>query len=571
MAVVQISKIQVRRGQANTGTGVPQLASGEFGWAVDTRELYIGNGSVAEGAPAVGNTKILTQYDNLFSVADTYIYKDGNGTISTGGPSGSPVLRTLQERLDDRVSGRAFGLTGETTQVATTQLQTALDQLYLNDGNGGLPQSRVVLHLEPGEYVIDDTIYIPPYATIIGAGSDKTIIRTTSTIGEMFKTVNSDSEIGSPADKSSSTTLTQPRNITIKGITIETTAIGNKGLVLDCCRDSIFEDIKISGPWFSGNVFSINEVGIELNNLSLPVQASTVETRNNVFRNVIVNGFTYAVSSDWDTNSNIFDDCDFYNLGYGIAFGINLPTLNPDPYSSRNYGPYNNTWKQCRFTDIDRQAVWIKYGKWNKSINNRYVSIGNDGGPEYLSEHSIIKYEVESNESYLDYFSRTEVLGFTPGFWTSFDYKPEIEGSINCVFGEKHLINNITFTGLDASSNPNYAKRFRLPAEANIANQTYEIDYTIISRSYAAHRSGKLIIICDGFNKTVQVSDDYDFIGVGNDQYLDRIYFDAILQTFNGSPSVIDVEVSSQMPSDDISQMEFKVKLKKTTVDATGE
>ena len=70
MAVVQISKIQVRRGQKNIGTGLPQLASGEIGWAIDTRELFIGNGAVSEGAPAVGNTKVLTQYDDLFQLAD---------------------------------------------------------------------------------------------------------------------------------------------------------------------------------------------------------------------------------------------------------------------------------------------------------------------------------------------------------------------------------------------------------------------------------------------------------------------------------------------------------------------
>src|SRR6056300_1878922 len=137
MAVVQISRIQVRRGQSQQGSGVPQLASGEIGWAVDTRELYIGNGSVSEGAPAVGNTKILKQYDNLFSVADTYIYKDDAGTVATGGIGGTDIQRTLQDRLDDRVSGRAFGLTGETSQVATTRLQTAIDQLFINDATKG--------------------------------------------------------------------------------------------------------------------------------------------------------------------------------------------------------------------------------------------------------------------------------------------------------------------------------------------------------------------------------------------------------------------------------------------------
>ena len=54
MAVVQISRIQQRRGKKNSATGFPQLASGEIGWAIDSQELYIGNGSVSEGAPYVG-------------------------------------------------------------------------------------------------------------------------------------------------------------------------------------------------------------------------------------------------------------------------------------------------------------------------------------------------------------------------------------------------------------------------------------------------------------------------------------------------------------------------------------
>lgn len=568
MAVVQISKIQVRRGTKNAGSGVPQLASGEFGWAVDARELYIGNGSVSEGAPAVGNTQVLTQYDDLFSVADTYIYKDGSGEIATGG-TGSAVQRTLQARLDDRVSGRAFGLTGETTQVATEKLQTALDQLYLNDATGGLASSRVVLHLEPGEYIIDDTVFIPPYATIIGAGSDKTIIRATSTIGEMLKTVNSSSTIGTPADKSTSTTLNQPKNITIKGITIDTTATGNKGLILDCCKDSIFEDVKVSGPWSSGDSRETTEVGIELNNLSL--SASVVESKNNTFNNCTVNGFSYAVSSDWDSNHNNWNDCSFYDLGYGFAFGTNLLTLDPDTYSSKNYGPNHNNIRDCKFNDIDRQAIWVKFGEWNSSLNNTFTSCGNDGGAEHESQHSIIKYAKSSNTSKDDWFARTSVLSYTQGFWDSYDYKPEVEGTGSFEFGQLHTLNTITYTGIGGDGNPNYNKRFRLPAEPDVANQTYEVDYVLTSRSYAAHRAGKLYIYCDGYNKTVGLEDEHTFIGVSGETYLDKIYFDATLQTFNGEVSVIDVKVASQMPSDDISQIEYKVKLKKTDIDATGE
>ena len=39
MAIVSISRIQIRRGRKNQGSGLPQLAGGELGWAVDTLSL----------------------------------------------------------------------------------------------------------------------------------------------------------------------------------------------------------------------------------------------------------------------------------------------------------------------------------------------------------------------------------------------------------------------------------------------------------------------------------------------------------------------------------------------------
>ncbi len=62
MAIVQISQIKHRRGLQEN---LPQLASAELGWSVDSRRLYIGNGSLAEGAPETGNTEVLTEYSNI--------------------------------------------------------------------------------------------------------------------------------------------------------------------------------------------------------------------------------------------------------------------------------------------------------------------------------------------------------------------------------------------------------------------------------------------------------------------------------------------------------------------------
>ena len=38
----------------------------------------------------------------------------------------------------------------------------------------------------------------------------------------------------------------------------------------------------------------------------------------------------------------------------------------------------------------------------------------------------LIKFETNTNTSERDVFARTNVLGFTPGYWTSFDYQPEL-------------------------------------------------------------------------------------------------------------------------------------------------
>ena len=104
MAIVQISQIRIRRGKKNAGSGLPQLASGELAWAIDSQQMYIGNGSVSEGAPAVGNTELLTEHTNVLDLVDQYQYKRDVGAVRTGLTSDAPVTRTARLKLDDFVT-----------------------------------------------------------------------------------------------------------------------------------------------------------------------------------------------------------------------------------------------------------------------------------------------------------------------------------------------------------------------------------------------------------------------------------------------------------------------------------
>ena len=103
MAIVQISRITNRKGLA---VDLPEpLAGAELGWVVDERRLFIGNGTLEEGAPVVGNTEVLTEFSDILSFADQYTYQGtaAGYTVQTGPTPGTPITQSLQNRLDSFV------------------------------------------------------------------------------------------------------------------------------------------------------------------------------------------------------------------------------------------------------------------------------------------------------------------------------------------------------------------------------------------------------------------------------------------------------------------------------------
>lgn len=542
MAVVQISRIQVRRGQKNQGTGLPQLASGELGWAVDTQELFIGNGAVSEGSPYVGNTKLLSEHDNLFDFANTYTYrKDLN--ITTGVSTNAPVLRTLQARLDDRVSIRSFGASGDGLDQ-TASLQRAIDQLFLNPTSKGTSQSRVVLHIEAGTYTLSDSLHLPPYCTIQGAGADKTIF--ISGAFPAFKTVNDTSIPGTPAPDSTSTTINQARNITLDGLSIQSTA--GAGLALQSCVDSVFSNIKITGSYSLGDTVDGTINGIELTALS-----TTVNTKRNTFTNVNVEGFVTAVKSNNDVIDNIWQNCEFKTLWQGFAFGLDT-ILGVDGQLT---GPINNVITKCKFDSIYQSAIKIVAGKENQSLNNKFYRVGNEAGTDINITHPVIDFTNSYNSSKGDWFERTDILANnrTPAWaqddtyveWTTMQYVPEVKGPV---------ITDLDYTHQLAIGQFNeFTKLFKLPAEGIRA---LEVDYLYKSAIIQAYRSGKMTIIVDPVNDTYNLSDDFDFTGTESEA--NNLSFDAEYTVDDGT-ATISIKARNTTPSD-IGEFHYKLKTK---------
>jgi len=539
MAVVSISRIQVRRGQKNVGSGLPQLASGEFGWAVDSQELYIGNGSVSEGSPFVGNTKLLSEADNLFEFAKTYQYKTGTN-MQTGSSASNPVLRTLQQRLDDRVSIRSFGLDGDGTEQ-TAALQRAIDELYLNASNKGTTQARVELIFEPGEYNITSPINLPPYTTIRGAGSSKTIINAGN--GAVFKTVNDTSTPGTYALAATTTTLNQARKISITGLTINSTQ--GPALDLISCKDSEFKDLVLVGDYTLGDAVDGESVGIRLSSLS-----TAVSSNNNLFNNVEIKKFASAVQSDNDIKDNKWTGCTFDTLYQGFIFGVST-TLGT---SGMLTGPISNKVSESKFDNIYSSAIKVSNGVDNISENNKYYSVGNNGGTSLNATHPVIDFSgpstTKKNISTADWFERSADLGYNETFKNGVVYHPEVKGPTITDFGTTHQ--------LAIGQSGEYSKLFRLPAETT---KGYVIDYVYKSSAVAASRSGTMTLVVDPTNNTFTFSDDYNY--TGSNTYAENLKFTAQNYDEDGNSSVDTVAIMMlNLTSSDNATLYYKVKTK---------
>jgi hypothetical protein len=286
MAVVQISKIQVRRGQKNSGIGVPQLSSAEFAWAVDSQELFIGNGSVAEGAPAVGNTKVLTEHDNILELAASYRFAADDNSITLS------IARGLQSKIDEiQVSVVDFGAIPDGSTDSTLAFTTAINELFKNSND----KFKKILAVPNGVYLFLDDLIIPSNVLIKGENSQETVLE----IGDnniIFQDISG-----------------RPQGIVIENLTID----HNDGqTVITGSQECKFKGVKWRAGYVLGDVVFVPE------NASCLYSIPTIS----IGGNIIVSGS--GVSSTINTG---------FSSTFANTLGITVGTLNADATFSANF------------------------------------------------------------------------------------------------------------------------------------------------------------------------------------------------------------------------------------------
>ena len=396
MPIVQISRIQNRRGKA---TDLPQLAAGELGWAVDEQRLFIGNGTVADGAPSVGNTEILTasssSVSTSFSSAINYVYKGYLGLESL-----TDVSRTLQQRLDDYVSVRSFGAIGDGVVDDTSAIQAAIDQLYCNPIDTGFTQSYRILFFPAGTYNTSTSLKIPPHAHLVGEGSSNTVIYQEG--GACSVAVTKDNK-GNVYPNIGNAGGIVPTQIKIQGISFQN-GENYGGFSIDCATNLQFLDCAFTGTYSFG---SADDSRLPKLSKAINLNSTTsLPCSNIVFDRCFFSQFARLIDISHDVRYVKFNNCSFGNAYYGIMIAETTDGVS----NGLIQGPQDLKITSSHFYNIMAQALWVKAIGGNTenivSFNNFYaatVSMNNQG-VNSLVNFPMIQFDRGDCTTQTDYF-----------------------------------------------------------------------------------------------------------------------------------------------------------------------
>ncbi len=397
MAIVQISRITNRKGLTED---LPQLDGAEFGWCVDSRRLFIGNGTLAEGAPIIGNTEILTEFSDITVLSD-YTYEDiVVGYAAQTGPTPSdPVVRTVQAKLDDQACVRDFGATGDGVTDDTAAINRALFQLYCVETN---TQVRRSLFFPAGTYRTTGTIIIPTYAKLVGEGQNCTIINLTSVAPYVARFGDSRQQIG--ANLGFNAVL--PRDIEISSMSFAST-VDVDLFQVEAATQCWFSSVGFVGTY---SVADIQDPGFQPNGADNYAAVRIASTASSTSKQItfdrctfsnITRGITTNINNiDYATQGVTVSNSRFDTLYQGVTLGTGATVSGGGATGVR---VIHNI-----FDNIFAQGVVYQAVNLNVTAYNAFYDVGNSIGTGTPTS-AVIAFGNDNNLSVGDMFARTDV------------------------------------------------------------------------------------------------------------------------------------------------------------------
>jgi len=467
VAVVQISKIQIRRGQKNSSSGVPQLSSAELAWAVDTQELYIGNGSVQEGAPYVGNTKVLTEHDNILELANSYRFSSDDPSITLSQP------RTLLGKIDEvEVSVIDYGAVPDGSTSANQAFVNAFTELFRNTDN----TYKKVLKVPNGEYLFTTDLEIPSNVILRGETQSGTKLK--------IDTTNIRFISSSGTGLASFTSSDRPENVKVENLTIERSS---GQTVISGVKDSTFENVtwkgeyQLSTPSSSINLATIDSA-VFWNNTTAGIKVDGIKFKGCKFES---NAVSVKCSQTIATDTKIdFHDCEFF---------VNDTSINVIGVDGQA-----NNWqiKDCDFKEVSRYVFNSNWGSGTKFIGSSFTNCGNSTNTAANPVWPMISFGESTDNIVANCFSnRQQNAGIV---------------SSETITGISEVVNS-DFTQITNRNNSQIflSNSFRPVAVFGALNNFISLNY--ILRLGAHVRYGKLVItIGDGLQK-ISFTDNYQY------------------------------------------------------------
>jgi len=534
VAIVQISRITQRQGLEQD---LPQpLAGAEFGWAVDQRRLFIGNGTLADGAPVVGNTEVLTEFSDILSFGTTYTYKgDAAGyTVQTGPTAGSPVSQSLQSWLDQWASVKDFGATGDGITDDTAAINRALDQLYCQQSN---TQVRRSLFFPAGTYIVTDTIKVPTYAKLYGEGAESSVISfnvqawTSATpydegvlvqngsdyfrslapvpIGTtlptppasntywapeslpayIMRTADSKQQVGANIATNGATA---PKNIEVVDMAFITNQIHDGVLIEDAVETSL-TSVTIRGPLELADI-SVNLATDDIAAVRFDSTSSLICTQI-VLDKCKFSGFTYGTNTAEQVKGVTISNSYFDILYQGAIIGGVSPV---------NGGPTGFRLVHNVFDNIYNEGIKITNVSLNATGHNIFYDVGNHFNGVTLPSTSIIDIDAENNVSIGDMFQRNTNQSLTyPRINLNNTASIGIDSAVRLQLGTYTRT-----TGVSAVLNDGDVDTTLFTISSG-TTKAFKMDYTIVRAT--AVRTGTMTVVCNAEDSTgnFSYSDDY--------------------------------------------------------------